>query len=54
MTDSAMLLGGMRPVEAPRPDGGQPFAGLYALYAGLIFAPVVRRVIYQFHRKQEP
>src|SRR5512139_237818 len=35
--NSAMLLGGMGPVDAPRTDGGKVFAGLYALYAGLGF-----------------
>ena len=35
--NAAMLLGGMGPVDAPRTDGGKLFAGLYALYAGLVF-----------------
>lgn len=55
--NSAMLLGGMGPVNAPRTDGGKLFAGLYALYAGLvflvaaglIFAPIVHRVMHRFH-----
>jgi hypothetical protein len=55
--NSAMLLGGMGPVDAPRTDGGKLFAGLYALYAGLVFliaaalvvAPVVHRLLHQFH-----
>ena len=29
--NSAMLLGGMGPVDAPKTDGGKIFAGLYAL-----------------------
>jgi hypothetical protein len=32
-----MLMGGMGPVDAPRSDGGKAFAGLFALYAGLVF-----------------
>src|SRR5438552_1843166 len=35
--NSAMLLGGMGPVDAPKTDGGKLFAGCFALYAGLVF-----------------
>ena len=59
--NAAMLLGGMGPVDAPRTDGGKLFAGLYALYAGLVFlvvagliiAPVVHRVMHKFHWEQD-
>jgi hypothetical protein len=52
-----MLLGGMGPVDPLKTDGGKLFAGLFALYAGLIFlivagvllAPVVHRIIHRFH-----
>jgi hypothetical protein len=55
--NSAMLMGGMGPVNAPETNGGKVFAGLYALYAGLVFivtasialAPVVHRVFHKFH-----
>jgi hypothetical protein len=55
--NSAMLMGGMGPVDAPKTDGGKLFAGLYALYAGLVFlvtvgivfAPVVHRLMHKFH-----
>lgn len=55
--NSAMLLGGMGPVNPPVTPGGKLFAGLYALYAGLlfivaaalIFAPVVHRILHRFH-----
>ena len=55
--NSAMLLGGMGPVDAPHTNGGKVFEGLYALYAGLIFivaasvvlAPVVHRMMHKFH-----
>lgn len=55
--NAAMLLGGMGPVDAPRSDGGKLFAGLYALYAGLVFivsaslvlAPVLHRILHKFH-----
>ena len=55
--NSAMLLGGMGPVDAPHTPGGKIFAGLYALYAGLVFivcaaimaAPLVHRLLHRFH-----
>jgi hypothetical protein len=55
--NAAMLMGGMGPVDAPRTDGGKLFGGLYALYAGLvflvaaglIFTPVMHRVLHKFH-----
>jgi hypothetical protein len=58
--NAAMLLGGMGPVESPATHGGKLFAGLYALYAGLVFlvavgivlAPVVHRLLHQFHWDQ--
>src|SRR5438552_16250070 len=55
--NAAMLLGGMGPVDAPKTDAGKVFAGLYALYAGLVFlisvgvalTPVLHRVLHKFH-----
>ena len=59
--NSAMLLGGMGPVDAPHTDGGKLFAGIYALYAGLVFivvaglilAPLVHRIMHKFHWAQD-
>ena len=59
--NSAMLLGGMGPVDAPKTDGGKVFAGLYALYAGLVFivaaslvfVPVLHRLLHKFHWDEE-
>jgi hypothetical protein len=55
--NAAMLLGGMGPVNAPITSAGKIFAGLYALYAGLIFllvagmlfAPVVHCIVHRIH-----
>jgi hypothetical protein len=55
--NSAMLLGGMGPVDSPKTDGGKLFAGMYALYAGLVFlvavavvlSPVLHRILHKFH-----
>lgn len=59
--NTAMLLGGMGPVDAPLSDEGKLFAGVYALYAGLVFiivaglilAPIVHRIMHKFHWGQE-
>ena len=58
--NSAMLLGGMGPVDAPQTPGGKLFAGCYALYAGLLFlvtgsillAPVAHRLLHRFHLEE--
>jgi len=55
--NTAMLLGGMGPVEAPRTDAGKLFAGAFALYAGLVFlivaglvlGPMVHRLLHRLH-----
>ena len=59
--NSAMLLGGMGPVDPPKTDSGKLFAGIYALYSGLvflvvvalIFAPIVHRVMHRFHWQED-
>ena len=55
--NSAMLMGGMGPVDPPKTDGGKLFAGLYALYAGLLLliaagvmlSPLLHRLMHRFH-----
>ena len=55
--NTAMLLGGMGPVDPPQRDSGKVFAGIYALYAGLVFivtaalvfTPILHRVLHKFH-----
>ena len=59
--NSAMLLGGMGPVDPPQTEGGKLFAGFYALYAGLVFliavgfllAPAFHRMLHRFHWRDE-
>jgi hypothetical protein len=59
--NAAMLLGGMGPVNTPGTTGGKLFAGLYALYcglvvlivAGIILAPVAHRILHRFHLEQD-
>ena len=59
--NAAMLMGGMGPVHTPRTNGGKVFAGLYALYAGLVFlvaaglvfAPIMHRLMHKFHWQQD-
>lgn len=60
--NSAMLLGGMGPIHGPVTAGGKLFAGMYALYAGLVFivtaalvfSPIVHRVLHKFHWDETP
>ena len=55
--NAAMLLGGMGPVNPPQTGACKLFAGLYALYAGLVFlvsvnlvlTPIVHRLMHKFH-----
>lgn len=55
--NAAMLLGGMGPVNPPQSTPGKLFAGVYALYAGLVFivtaalvfTPILHRVMHHFH-----
>ena len=58
--NSAMLLGGMGPVDPLNTDGGKVFAGCFALYCGLVFlivagvlvVPVAHRLLHRFHWEQ--
>jgi hypothetical protein len=57
--NSAMLLGGMGPVDPLRTTLGKWLAGCYALFAGLVvivvagamLAPVVHHVLLRHHRE---
>lgn len=59
--NAAMLMGGMGPVDAPQTDGGKVFAGLYALYAGLVLlvavalllTPLLHRMMHKFHWERD-
>jgi hypothetical protein len=55
--NASMILGGMGPVELPKTEGGKLFAGMYALFSGLVFlaaasiviAPLAHRLLHRFH-----
>ncbi len=55
--NASMLLGGMGPVDMPRSEAGKFFAGMYALYAGLVFivtialvfTPILHRILHKLH-----
>jgi len=57
--EASMLMGGMGPVSTPHTTGGKLFAGLYALYcglvlilvAGILLAPVAHRILHKFHAR---
>lgn len=59
--NASMILSGMGPLGELKTWGGKLFAGLYALYsglllivvAGLMFAPVVHRILHRFHLEQQ-
>ena len=55
--NASMILGGMGPVDTLHTEGGKLFAGLYALFsgimvlavAGILFGPLVHRLLHKFH-----
>jgi hypothetical protein len=55
--NASMILGGMGPVATMHSDAGKLFAGIYALYsglvlvatAGLLLAPFLHRLLHRFH-----
>lgn len=55
--NAAMILSGMGPVGELKTEGGKIFAGLYAIFSGLVIviatgfvlAPVFHRVLHKFH-----
>jgi hypothetical protein len=59
--NAAMLMGGMGPVSELHTDAGKLFAGVYALYCGLVVviaigllvAPVLHRTLHHFHVESE-
>jgi hypothetical protein len=59
--NAAMILGGMGPVTELHTAGGKTFAGVYALYSGLLliaasgllFAPLLHRVMHGLHAANE-
>lgn len=61
LLNSAMILGGMGPVNSLATPGGKIFASLYALYsgvvflvvAGILFAPIFHRLLHHFHLESD-
>lgn len=55
--NSAMIMGGMGPVNVLQTDSAKLFAGVYALWCGFIelvavgifAAPIVHRLLHRFH-----
>jgi len=60
--NTAMLLGGMGPVDPLHSNGGKVFAGIFALYSGMVFlvvgglllVPVIHRIAHLFHFEGGP
>jgi hypothetical protein len=59
--NASMILGGMGPVNDLTSDAAKLFAGLYALFSGLVFiaimsivlAPWVHRMVHVMHEKEK-
>ncbi len=59
--NAAMLMGGMGPITQLRSDAGKIFAGVYALYCGMVLliavaifaAPIFHRFLHHFHLEKE-
>ncbi len=59
--NTAMLLSGMGPLAQPETTGAKFFAGVYALYSGLMlliaaavmFAPVIHRFLHKMHLDED-
>ena len=59
--NAAMLLGGMGPVGSFEQPIGKVFAGLFALYAGIVFlgssvvllAPILHRILHKLHLEEQ-
>ena len=59
--NAAMILSGMGPVDTLQNSSAKIFAGLYAIYSGLlvvatsalIFAPVLHRLLHRMHVRNE-
>jgi hypothetical protein len=57
LLNASMILGGMGPVDPLKTTAGKIFASIYALYSGLaligviglMLAPILHRVMHQFH-----
>jgi hypothetical protein len=60
--NAAMILSGMGPLNAPATTAGKFFAGSYALFSGLVvlivagilFTPVVHRLLHRLHADSTP
>ena len=59
--NAAMLMGGMGQINSLQTDSGKIFAGIYALYCGMVLliavgifaAPIVHRFLHHFHLEGE-
>ena len=59
--NASMILSGMGPLTTLQTAGGKVFAGVYALFSGLvlvvatgiILAPVLHRMLHQFHVEED-
>ena len=61
LLNASMILGGMGPVTQLATTGGKIFASFYALFsafvflgvAGVMFAPIIHRLLHHFHLDED-
>lgn len=59
--NSAMIVGGMGPIDPLRPTSAKIFAGFFAIFSGVMFlsafaimaAPIFHRFLHKFHLEAE-
>lgn len=59
--EAAMILSGMGPLSPIHSNSGKIFAGIYALFSGLVFisvigiisAPIIHRFFHKFHLEKK-
>ena len=49
LLNASMILTGMGPVSPMSSTGAKLFASAYALFSGVVFAPLAHRLLHRFH-----
>lgn len=49
--NASMILTGMGPVDEPENDAGKMFAGVYALYSGIVFLSLIGLITLPLYHK---
>lgn len=49
--NASMILTGMGPIDEPENDAGKMFAGVYALYSGIVFLSLIGLITLPLYHK---